>query len=121
MDQSTGQREALLLSPRQHVHGAVGVLSEVDQCQQVDRPGRDGGAVHPVCGAEEGEVLADGQLVVDPERVGHPTHLRPYAGRVGRRIRPGHPDLPRSGCSSEARISSRVVLPAPLGPTSAVT
>ncbi len=81
-----------------------------------------GGAVHPVRGGEEGEVLADGELVVDAERVRHPTHLRPYAGRVRASgpTRPPRPG-PGRGVSSEARISSRVVLPAPLGPTSAVT
>ena len=75
------------------------------------------GARQPVDAGEEVEVLADAQVAVERELLGHVTHAsaRGACGLV--QVEPGHAGRPAVGRSRPHIILNVVDLPAPLGPS----
>jgi hypothetical protein len=110
------QTEPLLLAAREHVHGQVRVVGEVDELEQFASPLFATVPAKPVCARGEFEHLASGQRVVRAERVGHPAGQRPDRLGVGDRVVVCDPDRARvrtkeSGKNKQQRRLPRAVWP----------
>ena len=76
--------------------------------------------VHPPQPGDEGEIFERAELVVEHRLVGQPRGDRLGGERVGARVDPENLDAAGVGRgSARSTMRSVVVLPAPLGPSSA--
>ena len=120
-EQRAGDREPLLHAVRPAVDGIVAAVGEADVGQHRAGAGVGRLLAHPVQAGEEREVLDAGDALVG-RAVARRARGRPSrAGRAGpwRRRCPATRTVPAVGSTSPASVRSSVVLPAPLGPSSA--
>ena len=95
MHEHAGKAELLLHATGQGTGQAVGKRRETGRLQQGVDARRAAGPRHPVQVRVELEVLANGQVLVQTESLGHVPDPGTQAGSVGSRVQPEHPHLPR--------------------------
>src|SRR5207245_4532894 len=71
MDQGPRQAESLLEPARERIHGLLATILQSDELEQVGNHLLSTRPRLPVAGGVEIEVLGDGQLVVDAEKIRH--------------------------------------------------
>ena len=111
------------VQPPAHAAGVVldepaGGLLEPERLQQLGRARLGPGALEPEQPAEQDQVLAAGQVLVDGGELAGQADQAAHGVGLGDDVVPEHlRAAARRGCSSVASIRIVVVLPAPLGPS----
>ena len=119
--QRAGERHALALPARELRRVAVGQPLEVHELEQLVHACLDLGLGALAHLQPEGDVVADGHVLEGGVVLEDEADAAPLRAGSGWRPAPSITTVPSSGCSSPAITRSRVDLPLPLGPSSAVS